>query len=201
MVVDRQGGRGADQGSRSPGSALVARARRARSHEPSAEAARRSASATASPSPTAASSRRRSAPDLPRELVLDHADLAAPRRESSRASSATGSTRTRRLPLGDDGTRPSSSSVLAHSFELRSPLVFELADEERQLYRLTEEQYRVLDMLSRQPRVCDRRLRGLGQDVPRGREGPTSRGAGVPRPGRRLQRPARRSPAPRARPT
>jgi hypothetical protein len=53
--------------------------------------------------------------------------------------------------------------VLANSFELRAPLAFELAEEERELYHLTEQQYRVLDMLARQPRVAIAGCAGSGK--------------------------------------
>jgi hypothetical protein len=53
--------------------------------------------------------------------------------------------------------------VLANSFELRAPLAIELSEEERELLRLTEEQYRYLDLLSRQTRIAIAGCAGSGK--------------------------------------
>jgi Nuclease-related domain len=100
-------------------------------------------------------------PDLPRELVLDHNDLG--RLEGRLASLFRyWFDRDSKRPLGDEGLAV-LDSVLARSFDLRAPLVFELRDEERQLYRLTEEQFRVLDLLARHPRAAIAGCAGSGK--------------------------------------
>ena len=126
-----------------------------------AEAARRSASATPSPSPTAAS----------RKVTAARPPARA--RPRPRRRLATARANRRALPAlvrrGLEGAarrrREStvSSALLANSFELRAPLAFELAEEERRLYRLTEQQYQVLDMLSRQTRVAIAGCAGSGK--------------------------------------
>jgi hypothetical protein len=91
-------------------------------------------------------------PDLPRELVLDHGDIARlPERVD--ALFRHWFDPKEKAPLGVDGI-DRLERLLANSFELRAPFAFELAEDERRLYRLTEQQYRVLDMLSRQTRVA-----------------------------------------------
>jgi AAA ATPase domain/Nuclease-related domain len=97
-------------------------------------------------------------PDLPREILIDHRDL----------SSLAG--RLERLfrywdrdeSLGAAGIEL-LESVLANSFDLHAPLAYELEEEERQLLQLTEEQYSVLDMLSRQTRVAIGGCAGSGK--------------------------------------
>jgi hypothetical protein len=99
--------------------------------------------------------------DLPRELVLDHGDL-------NRLDEKLDSLfrywfdRDSKKPLGETGLAV-LDSVLARSFDLRAPLVFELRDDERQLYRLTEEQFRVLDLLARQTRAAIAGCAGSGK--------------------------------------
>ena len=100
-------------------------------------------------------------PDLPRELVLDHSDV------SRLPERVDGLFRhwfdpEEKEPLGSEGI-DRLERVLANSFELRAPLAFELAEEERRLYRLTEQQYQVLDMLSRQTRVAIAGCAGAGK--------------------------------------
>ena len=99
--------------------------------------------------------------DLPRELVLDHDDVShLPERVEGlfRHWFDAGT----KAPLGAEGI-DLLERVLANSFELPAPLAFELADEERELYRLTEQQYQVLDMLSRQTRVAIAGCAGSGK--------------------------------------
>src|SRR5262245_39167203 len=97
-------------------------------------------------------------PDLPREILIDHKDL----------SSLAG--RVERLfRYWDTGTHLGTAgielleSVLANSFDLHSPLAYELEEEEKQLLQLTQEQYSVLDMLSRQTRVAIGGCAGSGK--------------------------------------
>jgi hypothetical protein len=100
-------------------------------------------------------------PDLPRELVLDHADVAR-LGERVEALFRHWHDPAEKRPLGAEGVEL-LERLLANSFELRAPLAFELAEEERELYRLTEQQYRVLDMLSRQTRVAIAGCAGSGK--------------------------------------
>jgi hypothetical protein len=100
-------------------------------------------------------------PDLPRELVLDHSDLSRLRQRIDTLFRHWHDP-SQKEPLGERGIEL-LERVLANSFELRAPLAFELAEEERELYRLTEQQYRVLDMLSRQPRVAIAGCAGSGK--------------------------------------
>ncbi|HUP32718.1 MAG TPA: AAA family ATPase, partial [Gaiellaceae bacterium] len=65
-------------------------------------------------------------------------------------------------PLGADGIG-TLESVLANSFDLPAPLAYELADEERELLRLTEQQYVVLDGLARHPRAAIAGCAGSGK--------------------------------------
>jgi hypothetical protein len=100
-------------------------------------------------------------PDLPRDLILDHGDL------SHLPERLEGLFRhwfdpESKEPLGSDGIAR-LEALLANSFELRAPLAFELAEEQRRLYRLTEQQYHVLDMLSRQSRVAIAGCAGSGK--------------------------------------
>ena len=100
-------------------------------------------------------------PDLQRELVLDHADVARLPERIDRLFRHWHDP-AEKEPLGAEGIEL-LGRVLANSFELRAPLAFELAEEERELYRLTEQQYRVLDMLSRQTRVAIAGCAGSGK--------------------------------------
>ena len=161
VVHDREEGRVADQGSRSPGAGARPTRSAARSRARRAEAARRSASGTPSPSPTAASRGRRCGPtSRASSSSTTRTSRAFP--SGSTGSSATGSTRARRHRSARDGI-DRLERLLANSFELRAPLAFELAEEERRLYRLTEQQYQVLDMLSRQTRVAIAGCAGSGK--------------------------------------
>jgi len=100
-------------------------------------------------------------PDLPRELVLDNGDVVhlPDRIEGLFRQWFDAETK---VPLGAEGI-DRLERLLANSFELRAPLAFELAEEQRRLYQLTEEQYRVLDQLSRQTRVAIAGCAGSGK--------------------------------------
>jgi AAA ATPase-like protein/nuclease-like protein len=95
--------------------------------------------------------------DAPREIVIDGDDLRGlgPKLEQV-------FTYWRSDPPGIEGVEH-LERVLANSFELRAPLAVELAEEERELYRLTEQQYKVLDLLSRQPRAAIAGCAGSGK--------------------------------------
>lgn len=100
-------------------------------------------------------------PDLPHELILDHADVARLGERIDRLFRYWLESGTKR-PLGGSGVEL-LERVLANSFDLRAPLAYELAEEQRELYRLTEEQYRVLVMLARQLRVAIARCADSGK--------------------------------------
>jgi hypothetical protein len=100
-------------------------------------------------------------PDLPRELVLDHGDVSGfPERIDGLFRHWFDADT--KAPLGAEGIGL-PERVLANSFELRAPLAFELAEEDRELHRLTEQQHQVLDMLSRQTRVAIAGCAGSGK--------------------------------------
>jgi hypothetical protein len=97
-------------------------------------------------------------PDLPREILIDHKDL------SSLAGRLESIFRywDKDAPLGPAGIGL-LESVLANSFDLHAPLAYELEEEQRQLLHLTEQQYSVLDMLSRQTRAAIGGCAGSGK--------------------------------------
>ncbi|MEO8631979.1 MAG: NERD domain-containing protein [Chloroflexota bacterium] len=97
-------------------------------------------------------------PDAPKDIVVSAADL--PSLEPKLRAI---------LEYWRDGGRgpvPSPGlvrGVLANSFDLRAPLSHTLRSDERALMRLTEGQYRVLDMLARQTRVAIAGCAGSGK--------------------------------------
>jgi hypothetical protein len=100
-------------------------------------------------------------PDAPREIVIDAGDLRnLDDRVEQIFSYWKGKTK---LPGPGKGGISLLESVLANDFELRRPLGLELEEEERELLRLTEEQYRVLDLLTRQTRVAIAGCAGSGK--------------------------------------
>jgi hypothetical protein len=99
--------------------------------------------------------------DLPREIVLDHQDLAKLEAKIE-AIFRYWHDPDRDQPLTADGVKR-LERLLAKSFDLRAPLGYELEEEERELLRLTEQQYRVLDMLARQPRAAVAGCAGSGK--------------------------------------
>jgi len=97
-------------------------------------------------------------PDAPKEIVISVADLTA---LEPKVRSILEFWR-------DQGRGPVPSvglvrGVLANSFDLRAPLAHTLRSDERALMRLTEDQYRVLDMLARQTRVAIAGCAGSGK--------------------------------------
>ncbi|HEX5468571.1 MAG TPA: NERD domain-containing protein/DEAD/DEAH box helicase, partial [Gaiellaceae bacterium] len=99
--------------------------------------------------------------DLPRDLVLDHGDLAQ-LDERVDGLFRYWFDQHSKQPLEKAGLEL-VDSVLARSFDLPSPLVFELRDEEQHLFRLTEQQFSVLDMLSRNQRAAIAGCAGSGK--------------------------------------
>jgi Nuclease-related domain/AAA domain len=100
-------------------------------------------------------------PDAPREIVIDGDDARSIEQALDRiARFWRGSTDAVGLSGAD---LKHVERVLANSFEIRAPLSVELAEEERELLRLTEGQYYVLDLLSRQTRVAIAGCAGSGK--------------------------------------
>ncbi|HEX5468699.1 MAG TPA: NERD domain-containing protein/DEAD/DEAH box helicase [Gaiellaceae bacterium] len=99
--------------------------------------------------------------DLPRELVFDHGDLAQ-LDERVDGLFRYWFDQHSKQPLEEAGLEL-VDSVLARSFDLSSPLVFALRDEEQRLFRLTEQQFSVLDMLSRNQRAAIAGCAGSGK--------------------------------------
>jgi hypothetical protein len=99
--------------------------------------------------------------DLPREIVIDNRDL---RRLAARLDALFRYwyDAEHDRPLGAEGIQR-LERLLANSFQLRAPLGYEYEDEERELLRLTEEQFRVLDMLARHTRVAIAGCAGSGK--------------------------------------
>ena len=100
-------------------------------------------------------------PDAPRKIVIDAGDL---RTLDERIGQIFGYWKGKtKLPGPGKGGVSLLESVLANDFDLRRPLGLELEEKERELLRLTEEQYRVLDLLARQTRVAIAGCAGSGK--------------------------------------
>lgn len=100
-------------------------------------------------------------PDAPRQIVIDAGDLRSlGERIEELFRYWKGKTK---LPGPGKGGISLLKSVLANDFVLRRPLALELEEDERELLRLTEEQYHVLDLLARQPRVAVAGCAGSGK--------------------------------------
>lgn len=95
--------------------------------------------------------------DAPREIVIDGDDMARFGEKLDRVFAYW-----KGKPPGRDGIAH-LERVLANSFELRAPLAITLAEDERELYRLTEEQYKVLDLLARHTRAAISGCAGSGK--------------------------------------
>jgi Nuclease-related domain len=100
-------------------------------------------------------------PDLPRELVLDRADVDRLPDNVDRLFRHWFDP-AQKKPLGAEGIER-LKRVLANSFELQAPLAYEYEDERRQLMTLTQQQYRTLDLLARQTRVAIAGYAGSGK--------------------------------------
>ncbi len=107
-------------------------------------------------------------PDAPPEIVLDRADLddPAPRIEAIfdfwQGQEGTGISTTEPLgPSGMDAVR----RLLARSFELRTPLGREIAEEEREILRLSQGQFSLLDFLARHRRAAIHGGAGTGKTL------------------------------------
>ena len=96
-------------------------------------------------------------PDAPVEIVIDSRDMSALDAAFERIFSFWRST-----GPGSDGIAL-LERVLANSFELPAPLAVELEEDKRELLQLTEQQYRILDTLARQPRAAIAGCAGSGK--------------------------------------
>jgi hypothetical protein len=134
--------------------------------------------------------------DLPRELVLDHGDLAHLDKRLGEVFRYWFD-RDSKQPLGVTGLEL-VDSVLARSFDLPAPLVFELRDEEQRLLRLTEQQFTVLDILSRNQRAAIAGCAGSGKTILAVEKARRLAAQGIPPVARRLQRPTSRPSPPGA---
>jgi hypothetical protein len=100
-------------------------------------------------------------PDAPRDIIVDGDDL---RSVDERLSEIFVYWRGQQKHPGlEAADLEHIERTLANSFEVAAPLAVELAVEERELLRLTEEQYYVLDMLERHPRAAIGGCAGSGK--------------------------------------
>jgi hypothetical protein len=91
-------------------------------------------------------------PDAPREIVIDAGDL---KNLNGRIEQLFRYWKGKSKSPGPGRAGIGLlEKLLANDFELRRPLALDLETEERDLLRLTEEQYRVLDLLARHTRVA-----------------------------------------------
>lgn len=108
--------------------------------------------------------RRPLAPDAPREVTLFEDDLGhIAGRVDGMFAFWSGSVLGRMRPA--PSFVPALTDMLAPTFELRQPLGPVLEGDDRELLRLTEEQFGVLDLLSRQRRVAVSGGAGTGKTV------------------------------------
>jgi len=96
-------------------------------------------------------------PDAPREVIIGAEDL------TSVAQSVQGLLKFWHRRAGGFTDIVALRRLLAKSFEIHVPLSLELEENERELIRLTESQYRVLDVLARQTRVAIGGCAGSGK--------------------------------------
>jgi len=100
-------------------------------------------------------------PDAPRQVIVDGDDL---RSLDARLLEVFGYWHGQGQQAGlEAADLERIERTLANSFEVAAPLAVELAEEERELLRLTEEQYYVLDMLERHPRAAIAGCAGSGK--------------------------------------
>lgn len=103
-------------------------------------------------------------PDLPAEIVLDQTALQDIETAIRRAFAFYRNSDGRNGVLGVDRLRL-LTDLLAKSFQLRTPLGVELAYEDERLIELTEQQMRVLDLLSFQRRAAIQGCAGSGKTM------------------------------------
>jgi hypothetical protein len=100
--------------------------------------------------------------DAPREIILDAADLSHLTEWLDRALSYMRGSEQNMEPLGDVVVG-ALVSLLSPKWDLRPLLATEIAEEERQLLRLTAEQFVMLDFLGRNRRVAVSGCAGSGK--------------------------------------
>ncbi len=92
-------------------------------------------------------------PDGPVEILFTAEDFTDSRRRIEAIYAWWKGQEQRPFRLGPDGVE-FLARLLAPTFELRRPLGIVLAEQDREILRLTEQQFRVLDVLKRQRRVA-----------------------------------------------
>lgn len=92
-------------------------------------------------------------PDGPVEILFTAEDFADPRRRVEAIYAWWKGREQHPFRLGPDGVEI-LVKLLAPTFELRRPLGIVLAEQDREILHLTEQQFRVLDVLKRQRRVA-----------------------------------------------
>ena len=100
--------------------------------------------------------------DAPRELILDRSDLADLAGWVERSMRYLRGRRPTDSPIGRTGVEE-LIALLSPSWDLHALLSVEIAEEQRELERLTEEQFRMLDFLSRQRRAAISGCAGSGK--------------------------------------
>jgi hypothetical protein len=101
-------------------------------------------------------------PDLPRDIVIDKTDLGSPVESLERVFDHYADDRAE--PFGRKGIGL-LESLLASSFELRTPLGAQLDDDVERLVQLTEEQCRLLDYLGNRRRALIKGCAGSGKTM------------------------------------
>ena len=104
------------------------------------------------------------APDAPSEITVFADDLDRIAERVDRMFTFWSGETLERMPLAPQFV-PTLTQMLAPTFELRQPLGPALIEDDRQLLRLTEGQFGVLDMLSRQRRVVISGGAGTGKTL------------------------------------
>lgn len=100
--------------------------------------------------------------DAPRELILDASDLVGLSAWVTRAMAYVQGSEPGFQPLGTTGVRE-LMDLLSPTWELRSLLSAEIAEERQELIRLTEQQFVLLDFLGRHRRVAISGCAGSGK--------------------------------------
>jgi len=104
-------------------------------------------------------------PDAPTEIIIDAQDMA---RLPERLKTIMGYWRSQETTPTADGDRDLISvliNLLAPTTTLPNPLSVQIADEEREIFRLTAEQYRLLDFLNRTRRAAISGAAGSGKTM------------------------------------
>lgn len=101
--------------------------------------------------------------DLPREIVFDHKDLGNIEVTIQRAFEHWAD-KTKRAPLGRDRLSI-VESLLARSFNIRTPLGVELDSEDKKLIELTEKQFSLLNFLASRRRALIAGCAGSGKTM------------------------------------